>query len=104
MVFLSKGLIRAVLNSCGKVPEVSDDEIRARTSSSIHSKLSLKNLVGIGSRGQVEFLSLETVFLRRPRDGNEKVFISWEGGGWGVVIQFLGIDWAMSNLMFIILL
>ena len=78
--------------------------IRARTSSSIHSKFSLKNLVGIGSKGQVECLSFETIFLRRLRDGNEKEFISLDGGGCGVTMRLFGRDWALTDLMFIILL
>ena len=77
---------------------------RARTSSSMHSKFSLKNLVGMGSRGQVECLSCETVFLRRLIDGNEKESIWLDGGGCGVTMSLFGRDLAMSDLMFIILL
>ena len=97
--FLSNGLTRAVLSSWGKIPEDSDDVIRARTSSSIHSKFSLKNLVGIGSKGQVECLSFETIFLRRSRDGSEKEFILFDGGEYGIMLRFSGRDWAMLDLM-----
>ena len=62
MGFFSRGLTRAVLSSWGKVPDDSDWVIRARTSSSMHMKFSLKNLVGIGSRGQVDDLSCVTDF------------------------------------------
>ena len=78
--------------------------IRARTSSSIHSKFSLKNLVGMGSRKQVQCFSLETVFLRRLMEGNEKETISFDGGRCGVAMSLFGRDLAMSDLMFVILL
>ena len=62
MGFFSRGLTKAVLSSWGKVPDERDWEISARMSSSMHRKLSLKNLVGMGSRGQVDDLSCATDF------------------------------------------
>ena len=76
---------------------------RAWTSPSMHSKFSLKNFVGMGSRGHVEVFSFDTVFLSSSRSGNLKVLISPLRAGVVTTSLLLGVVWDISALMFVIL-
>ena len=101
---MSRGLTRAVLRSCGKIPDFREWVIIVRKSFSMQSKLSLKNLVGIGSKAQVDGLSFETVFLSRSMDGGEKEFIAQDREGYGIEGHSFGRVRTMFDLMFMILL
>ena len=60
MLFFKVGFSKAVFKSDGNIPVLRERLTISSTSSDTESKIALKNLVGMGSREQVDDLRLET--------------------------------------------